>query len=209
MKTTTFTDRDEWMRARNGKITGSKLKGIIVKRGTEKKIGFYELIAERLLKPMSDDGEELYASAMIRGSKLEKDALDRFESEDKRTIDRSLVLWERDDCPDIAISPDGVLPEAEAVEAKCLASARHIEAYITQTVPDEYYYQGLQYFIVNEKLETLHFVFYDPRLMSKDFFTLQIHRKDLISDIETYLDYQRRELIEVEQFVQQLTKTPN
>ena len=31
MKTTTYTDRDEWLAARKGKITGSRLADIIVK----------------------------------------------------------------------------------------------------------------------------------------------------------------------------------
>ena len=55
------------MAAREGKITGSRLKDIIVKRGTGKKIGFYSLIAEKLGIP-AEEGE----TPMERGSRLEK-----------------------------------------------------------------------------------------------------------------------------------------
>ena len=39
---------EEWLEWRKGKITGSRLNDIIVKRGTGRKLGFYEVIAERL-----------------------------------------------------------------------------------------------------------------------------------------------------------------
>ena len=35
-----FETKDEWMEARKGKITGSRLKDIVVKRGIDEKIGF-------------------------------------------------------------------------------------------------------------------------------------------------------------------------
>ena len=52
MRTLTFETKEAWAEARRGKITGTRLKDIIVKRGTGKKIGFYELIAERLGIPV-------------------------------------------------------------------------------------------------------------------------------------------------------------
>ena len=199
MKTLKFDDKDTWLSARRGKITGSRLKDIVVKRGTGKKIGFYELIAERLGVPADDE------NAMDRGTRLEPEAIERFRKETKKKVDSNLVIWTRDEDENIAISPDGIIGKTEAVEAKCLSSARHIEALITQEVPDEYKMQITQYFIVNDSLKTLYMVFYDPRILAKDFFFLTVKRKDLEKEIEEYLNYQRTTLVEVNAIVNKLT----
>ena len=199
MKTLKYETKEEWLAGRIGKITGSRLKDIVVKRGTGKKIGFYELIAERLGIPA--DGE----NAMDRGSRLEAEAVEAFTKETKKEVDTNLYIWLRDDDESIAISPDGVIGKTEALECKCLSSARHIEAFLTQEIPDEYEFQKLQYFIVNDKLETLYFAFYDPRLLAKPFFYITVNRKDIEDDIKQYLDYQRNTLAEVNAIVNQLT----
>lgn len=199
MKTTLYQNKEEWLNGRIGKITGSRLKDIVVKRGTGKKIGFYELIAERLGIPA--DGE----NPMDRGTRLESEAVEMFEKETKKKVDANLYIWTRDDDENIAISPDGVIGKTEALECKCLSSARHIEAYLTQEIPDEYEFQKLQYFIVNDKLKTLYFAFYDPRLLAKPFFYITVNRKDVQADIDTYLEYQRKTLLEVNEIVNKLT----
>lgn len=199
MQQLSFDNRDAWLAARRGKITGSRLKDIVVKRGTGKKIGYYELIAERLGIPA--DGED----SMERGTRLEPEAIALFEQETGKKVDTSLVIWTRDDNDSIAISPDGFIGKTEAVEAKCLSSARHIEAYLTQEVPDEYEYQKLQYFVVNDKLKTLYFCFYDPRLLAKPFFYLTINRKDVQEQVDSILEYQRTTLAEVDEIVNKLT----
>ena len=199
MKTLKFDNKEEWLAGRIGKITGSRLKDIVVKRGTGKKIGFYELIAERLGIPA--DGE----NAMDRGTRLEAEAVEAFTKETGKEVDTNLYIWLRDDDESIAISPDGVIGKTEALECKCLSSARHIEAFLTQEIPDEYEFQKLQYFIVNDKLQTLYFAFYDPRLLAKPFFYITVNRKDIEKEIEQYLNYQRETLAEVNAIVNQLT----
>lgn len=197
MKITTYETREKWLEGRIGRITGSRLKDIIVKRGTGKKIGFYELIAERLALPSTGE------NPMDRGTRLEGEALDRFEKETGKKVDRSLVIWERDDNPNIAISPDAFIGLEEAVEVKCLASARHIEALLTQE--HDYEEQGLQYFVVNDNLKTLHFAFYDPRLKFKDFHIITIKREDVQTKVDEILEYERNTLKEVEEIVNSLS----
>jgi putative phage-type endonuclease len=202
MQTLKFDTREEWLEARRGKITGSRLKDVAVKRGTAKKLAFYELIAERLTVNPDDDVEE---NPMDRGTRLEPEALARFTKETKKKVDTSLVIWTRDDNESIAISPDGFIGKTEAVETKCLSSALHIKAFLTQQIPSDYIEQGLQYFIVNDKLKVLHFAFYDPRIPVKDFFVIPIKRKDVQEQIDQYLAYQRDTLNEVEEIVNSLT----
>lgn len=198
MKIETFEDRWSWLEARRGKITGSRLGDVYSVRGT-KKLGFYEVIAERL--GLSADDE----NPMDRGTRLESEALDHAEKECGRTLDRSKVLWMRDDNESIAISPDASIGVEEAVECKCLSSARHIEAYLTHKIPDDYKYQMLQYFIVNEQLEKLHFAFYDPRVLAKPFFFITINREDVQEDIIKYLAFERDTLTEIDMIVNKLS----
>jgi len=196
---TKFETKEEWLNARRGKITGSRLKDIIVKRGTGQKIGFYELIAERLaIEPDTED-------PMARGTRLEPEAIERFEKETGKKVDTSLVIWSREDNENIALSPDAFIGKTEAVECKCLSSARHLEAYLTQKIPSEYEYQKLQYFIVNDKLETLYFVFFDPRILSKPYFVIEVKRTDIELDIQFCLDYQENTIKEVNRIVNELT----
>lgn len=199
MITKQFQNREDWLLARKGKITGSRLKDLIVKRGTGEKKGFYELIAERIA---IDPGEE---NPMERGQRLESEAVDRFIKETGKVVDTSLLMWFREDNESIAISPDGVIGDTEAVEVKCLSSASHIEAFLTNKIPSDYEYQAIQYFIVNDKLKKLYFVFYDPRIPCKDYFVIELNRKDLEDDIKFCFDSETDKLARIEETVNKLT----
>lgn len=200
MKTLKFEDRSEWLQARRGKVTGTRLKDIVVKRGTGEKMGFYELIAERLAVLPDDE------IPMDRGIRLEEEAIELFSKAEGKKVDTSLLMWTRDDNESIAVSPDGVIGQTEAVECKCLSSALHIKSFLTKEIPDEYEFQTLQYFIVNDKLKVLHVVFYDPRFSENlKMFAIKINRKDVEEDIEEYMEYQRVKLAEVDRIVNELT----
>lgn len=200
MKVQTFDNEDDWLEARRGRITGTRLKDLVTK-GKPKK-GYWELIAERVAIP--SDGE----NPMHRGKRLEDDAIERFIKETGKKVESELVMWHRDDDENIAISPDGYIKKGkkikEATEVKCLSSAAHIEAYMTDIIPSEYEFQILQYFIVNEDLENLYFIFYDPR-MPIDFFYQKVERKDIQANVDEYLDLERRVLVEVTKIEQDLT----
>jgi predicted phage-related endonuclease len=197
----------EWLDARMGKVTGTRLKDLVVKRGSGYKVGFYEIIAERIAIP--PDGENV----MDRGHRLEDEALQQLEKQIGKKVDPSLAMWMREDNQDIAISPDGIIGKDAAAECKCLSSAKHIEAWLKkyywqksdlESIPDEYYDQALQYFIVNDNLKTLYFVFYDPR-MPKDFFYLTINRPDVQEKVTEYLEFEREKLAEIAKIEQLLT----
>ena len=199
MKTLKYENRDEWLEARRGKITGSKLKDVLTFRGTGKKIGYYELIAEKLALPA--DGE----NPMDRGTRLEDEAIQKFKEETGIEVDTNLYIWQRDDNADIAISPDGVIDRENAVEVKCLSSARHIEALLTKKIPSDYEYQVLQYFIVNEDLQKLYFCFYEPRLSVKQFFYIEVTRESVQDEVDIYLAEEQKILAEVEEIVIELS----
>jgi len=193
---------DQWLDCRLGKITGSKLKDIVVKRGTGRKIGFYQLLADRLAV------DEEVDSAMERGHELEKDALDLFSKETGKKIEQ-VGLCVSDENENIALSPDGLIKRGkkytEAVEIKCLGSARHLEAYFEKQIPSEYREQAIQYFIVNQDLEKLYFVFYDPRITVKPIHWIEIKREEVEDEIAFLKDYQIQTLKEVEELLTSLS----
>ena len=199
MKTIKFESKDDWFAGRKTRITGSRLKDIYAVR-KERKQGFWELLAERL-----EIGDDESDNPMQRGTDLEKEAIAQFEEHEGKTVNTDLVIWTRDDNESIAISPDGFIGETEAIECKCLASARHLEAYFEKSIPKEYWLQVIQYFIVNEKLEVLHFVMYDPRIPQKPYFKISVLREEVTEDIEKYLEYQQKVIAEVNELANQLS----
>lgn len=200
MKIQKFESEGEWLAARNGRITGTRLKDLIVKRGTGRKIGFYELVAERLT---ITDG---YEDMMERGHDLEKEAVQKLSESTGLDFNTDLVIFSRDDHDSIAISPDAFTEDLTTMaEVKCLGSAHHIKTYIENVVPSEYEDQVTQYFIVNDKLDTLYFAMYDPRIPTKQFFYLTIKRGSMQGKIAEYLELERQILGEVDTYVNELS----
>lgn len=193
---------DEWLELRKGKITGSKLNDIIVKRGTGKKIGFYQLLADRLSVDENTDEDE-----RERGHRLEDEAIALFSDLTGKKVEQ-VGMCASDDNEDIMLSPDGLIKKGkkytEAVEIKCLSTARHLMAYFEQKIPNEYEPQAMQYFIVNENLEKLYFTFYDPRVQSKPIFWIELDRADYEEKIAEYKAYQEETLAEIETLLEQI-----
>ena len=184
-------DEEKWLDARRGLITGTKLKDILPKaRGNGYRQGFYQLIAERIAIPPDQE------NVMERGKRLEEYAIEEFERRTGKKVNKDLVLWVRDDDERIAVSPDGFIGKTEAVEVKCLASARYIEVYLKQEIPAEYQTQVIQYFIVNEKLKKLYFVMYDPR-MPKPIFWIEVKREDIQDKVDEYFQLEKEVLQKV------------
>lgn len=199
MKTLKYENREDWLDGRKTRITGSRLKDIYAVR-KERKQGFWQLLAERL--EVGDDQSE---DPMQRGTDLESEAIRQFQEHEGKEVNTDLVIWVRDDNESIAISPDGYIGDTEAVECKCLASARHLEAYFTQEIPKEYWLQVIQYFVVNEKLEMLHFVMYDPRIPQKPYFKITVDRSTVQEEVNDFIEYEKRIIDEVNELANQLS----
>lgn len=142
----------------------------------------YKLIAEKIAKPINEndysdrlDGRRF--SMALRGEILEEEALQRVSSELSKEFIPGRV-WVSDFNDEIYCSPDGELEVdgkvKEAVETKCLDSWRVVKAFYDQQPPDEYRQQIVQYFLVNEELETLYFCLYSDVFASAPAMELQI-----------------------------------
>lgn len=221
MKTIRFTEemggREGWRNWRLGRSTGSKLtslfstgKGLPVFNPTDPKLGVYKLIAESWIGSAALTEEESNPElAMERGRRLEPEAIAHFRAETGKKVvwHNDDIGWQSEDDGRIAFSPDGSIGKMEAVEAKCLSAARHIQAFLTREVPQDYDWQTLQAFIVNTSLRTLYLVFYDPRFPAGlDFFYIAIKRKDKKAGIEALLNCQKDMLAFVREKTNYLTQ---
>lgn len=192
---------EKWHELRQGRVTGTVLKRIL---GTPKvrEGAFYEIIAERLSTEANSE-----ESAMDRGVRLEGEAIEAYEAQKGVKVQR-IGFTSRDDSKWIASSPDGLIEAngrySKAVEVKCLSSANHIKAWLTQEVPEDYLPQGLNYFLVNDECEEVDFVFYDPRISKIPFFIITLKREDYVKEIEDALVKVKQFIHEVDEVVKTL-----
>lgn len=192
---------EEWHEFRRGKISGTRLGEVYSPRGT-RKIGFYETIAERLALDPDDENR------MERGLRLEQEAVDLFCKVKKKKVERPAVCVS-DLNPNIIQSPDGLIKKGgkyvEAVEVKCISPARHIQAVVENEVPKEFESQMIQYFIVNEDLQKLYFVFYDPRIQAVPLHIIEVTRKEVEPTIQRFIDFQIEQLAAIDEIVERLS----
>lgn len=173
---------DAWHSARNGVITGTRLKQVL---GRASKSLLYELIAESLVSKNDLDATE----AMERGSELESDAIMLYEAISGYGVDAvGFVLHSDHDW--IGVSPDGLIKQkgkyVGAVEVKCPDTKTHIKYLDEGKIPSEYKAQVLMYFIVCDSIEWLDFVSYDPRIQLPEMQVsiTRVTREELAEDIE-------------------------
>ena len=190
----------EWFFLRKGKITGTGLKSLM---GTAyaKDEYFYEILAERLSTGVD---EEEYENAMDRGNRLEPDAIAQFEFQTNKTVER-VGFVEGDDAM-MANSPDGYIGETEAIEAKCLGGKNHVKMWLKNEIPAEYYWQVIQYFVVNPKLQTVYFVGYNPDIAMHPLHIIEVPREAVGEDIAKATKAQEEFIIKVEDKLKELVK---
>lgn len=186
----------EWMSLREGKRTGTSIGKMFAKSrktgelyDTDKPlVTLYQKVAERLAEGTGDD--DGLESSRERGKTLESEAIDYAEEKLNLKLERGGV-WQADDDDDHIESPDAYTKDLKiAVEVKCLSSARHIQAIIEDTPPQEYLAEYYNYFLVNDKLEKLYVFLYDPRFLIEGltWHAFEIKREDIAYEIERMRD---------------------
>lgn len=157
---------DEWVKARLGKVTASRVADVIAKTktgwGASRKNYLAELVSERLTGLPADQ----YTNAAMQWGI------------DQESLARSAYAFFRDaeieevgfvDHPRIAMSgasPDGLVGTDGLLELKCPNTATHIDTILTLAIPDKYIVQ-MQYQMACTDRAWCDFASFDPRLPEK------------------------------------------
>jgi len=152
---------DEWFHKKKGAITGTRL-GKIMGTARARQEMMYEIIGERLKVGCNEE----YEDPRDRGIRLEDEAIAQFEFQTNLSVEKVGFCESDDDCY-IAYSPDGIVSntdDTEDVEVKCPLEKNYIKIWLTNEIPEEYEYQILQAFVVNDKLKKRYFIAYNPQI---------------------------------------------
>ena len=169
---------EEWLKMRLGKITGTKLKEVF-------KPDNLPLIYKMIAEIDSEEIEETFTTKqMQRGKDLEPIAREIYQQvKDIEIEEIGFCLSDSNDY--LAYSTDGFTKDRKGgIEIKCPNTETHVK-YISQNqIPNEYKSQVHTAFLVNEKLEWLDFVSFDPRFKSKPMFIKRIERTEIDSILQ-------------------------
>ena len=154
---------DEWLAARLGRVTASRVADVIArtKTGPSASRANYmaELVAERLTGAR---GETFTNAAMQWGTDNEPEARLAYEFRTDVTVEQVGFIAH----PSIEMSgasPDGLVAADGLVEIKCPNTATHIETLLTGTIPAKYETQMLWQMACTGRA-WCDFASFDPRL---------------------------------------------
>lgn len=156
-------DRDEWLRARAGKITASRMADLTAKTktgwGASRKNYIAQLVAERLTGQPSPSFTN---AAMQHGIDTEPEARAAYEFRaDVDVVEVGFI-----DHPTIEMSgasPDGLILDDGMLEIKAPNTATHIE-YLQAGKPPQKYALQMQWQMACTNRQWCDFVSYDPRM---------------------------------------------
>lgn len=192
----------EWFEIRKGLVTGTGLKKIVGRKDSQESY-YYEILAERLMVSDGSEGE----SPLDRGVRLENEARQAFEKKVGVTVEEVGFVQ---GFAGSGYSPDGLIKKGKkytsGVEIKCLGSGNHVRAWLTNQVPDEHMPQIIQAMIVNEDLETMYAVFYDPRIRQHPLHIIKVERSEVEETIKEYKKAEKDFIARVEETLAKIIK---
>lgn len=169
----------EWLLARCGKVTASRVADIIAKTksGYSASRGNYmaELVCERLTGVPTDSYK---SAAMEWGTAQEPHARAAYEAVGGVLV-QEVGFVPHPSIPDAGASPDGLVGVEGLIEIKCPYTATHIETLLSGKVPDRYNTQ-MQWQMACTNSKWCDYVSYDPRMPENmRLFLSRVFRDDL------------------------------
>jgi putative phage-type endonuclease len=193
---------DEWLKARCGLVTASRVPDVIAKTkngwGASRANYMAELIAERLT---GEPAPSYTNAAMQWGTQTEPQARAAYEFMFDANV-QEVGLVKHPEIAESAASPDGYVGDEGLIEIKCPNTSTHIDTLLGQTIADKYVTQ-MQWQMACTGRQWCDFVSFDPR-MPEDLtlFVQRVERDDKrIDELETLV---RQFLGELSEKVQQL-----
>lgn len=168
----------EWLNARNGVITGTKGKKAVGSNNLD-------LIDELIADPYTEE-DDFVSKAMQWGKDLEPEARQTYTNATGIKINE-FGFCKHDTIEELGISPDGYTEDLSGgIEIKCPNTKTHVKYLRMDKVPTDYIYQVYHNFLINERLEWLDFVSYDPRFIPCQMFIKRITREEIQEELAEY-----------------------
>lgn len=214
---------EAWLDFRRGKIGGSKVSGIKPLKTGKKKglvegaVGVWKIIAERI--SIAKDGEP----DRDRGHRLEETAREQVNKKYKLKLIRGRV-WQSEIDPNIYLSPDSeedTNAPKYAQETKAFDTHKHLEIIYNDiqakktnlynpilSLPSDNVDQAVDYFVVNDNLETLYWTLVNDMVAYEELETYEIiiKRDDVEGLIEEQKDIQLKALQRADEIVKEIVK---
>src|SRR3990167_876627 len=128
----------EWLLARVGKVTASRVSDVVAKTktgwGASRANYMAELIAERLT---GAPAAQYVNAAMQWGTDTEPQARAAYEFFQDATVEQ-VGLVPHPTIPMSAASPDGLVGDDGMVEIKCPNTATHVDTLLSPVIPEKY-----------------------------------------------------------------------
>lgn len=175
---------EAWLRLRLGKVTSTRVKKIMTPTWREV---VDEIIAEQEYPELPYD--EYISDEMQRGIDMEPLAIAHYEKTKGVVVDRSAGFIVSEKFPILGYSPDGLIGSNGGVEVKCPTTKVHVKRLREGKLPNDYKYQIFTAFLVNETLEYMDFVSYDPRLERRPIFIHRTFRSEVQGELNEISEY--------------------
>ena len=166
----------EWKKEKYGLIGGTSLSDLMTSKPVKETALYYQLLSARCEEFFDD--HSFTSNDMQRGIDLEPDAVK--EAEEYLKKDFLNFGWcTNKSYPLNGCSPDGFTEDLkEGIEVKCPKASTHTSYIIKDEIPKEYFWQVINYFLVNDQLEKLHFTSYRPENTVKPLWVKTVGRFD-------------------------------
>lgn len=195
---------EEWIKARLGKLTASRMSDAIARTKTGWGASRANLKAALIAERLTGVPQDTYTNAAMQwGTETEPQARSAYEFFNDVTVEQVGFI----DHPKILMagaSPDGLVGTDGLLEIKAPNTATQIETLLSGAIPDKYIVQ-MQFQMACTGRKWCDFASFDPRLPERlRVFVKRIHRDDRrIGELE---DQAREFLAEVEATMAQLAK---
>ncbi len=176
---------DEWLRARLGKVTASRVADVISKTKSGYSASRANYAAQIIAERLSGHPQESFLSGPMQwGIEKEQDAKDAYSFfYDVAVEPAGFVI--HPSISDSGASPDGFVGIDGLVEIKCPNTATHIDTLLCRSAPSKYITQ-MQWQMACTRRAWCDFVSFDPRLPADmQVFVARVFRDDLfIAELE-------------------------
>lgn len=176
---------EEWMRARLGKLTASRIADAVAKTKTGWGASRANLRASLIAERLTGVPQESYNNAaMTWGTETEPQARGAYEFFHDVTVEE-VGFIEHPEIPMAGASPDGYVGAEGLIEIKCPNTATQLDTLLSGAVPDKYHVQ-MQFQMACTGRQWCDFASFDPRLPERmRLFVRRFHRDTIrIAELE-------------------------